>query len=161
MMPDDAGARWAATALAVVDGLERRLTAAIAPLDPEDLGWRPNEESNSIANLVLHLRGNLRQRFLAGFGGEADDRDRAAEFADRSHPPASVLLERLREGFSPLRATLERVQKDPSLLDARRTIQGEEATLRDTLVRALAHTSEHGGQILYIAKARRGALHLD
>ena len=36
----------------------------------------PNEASNSIGNLILHLCGNARQWIIAGVGGAADTRQR-------------------------------------------------------------------------------------
>ena len=51
-----------------IDKIER----ATAQLDDDAVWWRPNEHSNSIANLLLHLSGNLRQWVLGGLvGGSA------------------------------------------------------------------------------------------
>ncbi|HEY4656142.1 MAG TPA: DUF1572 family protein, partial [Cyclobacteriaceae bacterium] len=37
---------------------------AIEQLDEEQIMWRPNETSNSIALLVHHLSGNMLSRFM-------------------------------------------------------------------------------------------------
>lgn len=37
-------------------------------LTEEDVWWRPNEASNSIGNLLLHLRGNVSQWIIGGVG---------------------------------------------------------------------------------------------
>ena len=42
-----------------------RLKECVAPLTDEQVWWRPNEASNSIGNLVLHLNGNVRQWLVA------------------------------------------------------------------------------------------------
>src|SRR5438876_11140845 len=60
-----------------------KIGAAIGRLAEADLWWRPNEASNSIGNLMLHLAGNIRQWIVSGVGGAPDERDRAAEFARR------------------------------------------------------------------------------
>ncbi len=158
-MAGNGDAELLAVMRSLADDLERRLVKAIAQLTPEDLTWRANEDSNSVANLVLHLRGNLRQRYHAGFGAAPDDRDRPAEFADHAVHDANGLIALLKDAFADLRATLEHATADD--LDEVREIQGRRATLRDVSLRALAHAAEHTGQILYIAKARRGALHLE
>ena len=50
-------------------------------LDEDEVWWRPNQHSNSIGNLVLHLAGNVRQYVVSGAGGEPDIRRRDEEFA--------------------------------------------------------------------------------
>src|SRR5689334_8414345 len=48
---------------------------------PADLLWaRPNESSNSVGNLLMHLSGNVRQWIVSGVGGAPDRRQRATEF---------------------------------------------------------------------------------
>src|SRR4051812_20769821 len=64
-------------------------------LDDEQVNWRPFEQQNSAANLVLHLCGNVRQWIIAGVGGKPDTRERAREFSDRTKYSRDDLLERL------------------------------------------------------------------
>src|SRR5687768_7071535 len=61
-------------------------------LSDEQVWQRPRPEMNSIANLLIHLTGNLRQWILGGAGGEPDTRNRPAEFTDRSMRSKSELL---------------------------------------------------------------------
>src|SRR6185369_18003599 len=61
-------------------------------LDDEQIWWRPNEASNSVGNLVLHLTGSLNHFLNRQIGGFEYDRDRAAEFAERRHVPKDELL---------------------------------------------------------------------
>ena len=42
----------------------------------QQVWWRANESMNSVANLVLHLAGNLRQWIVHGVGGAPDVRQR-------------------------------------------------------------------------------------
>jgi len=69
-----------------------RLRACVEPLTEEQVWWRPNPASNSIANLILHLSGNVGQWLVASFNHERDARNRPAEFAAESGLPASQLL---------------------------------------------------------------------
>src|SRR5262245_13896088 len=64
-----------------------KIAEAIDILDDEQIWRRPNESSNSVGNLLLHLSGNLRQWIVSGVGGADDTRDRASEFAARGSAP--------------------------------------------------------------------------
>src|ERR1700745_356760 len=72
-----------------------RLRACVESLTNEQVWWRPNDASNSIGNLVLHLNGHVRQWLVVSFQHADDKRDRPAEFNQREMIPASTLLERL------------------------------------------------------------------
>jgi uncharacterized damage-inducible protein DinB len=125
-----------------------RLTLAALPQDK--LWWRPNEESNSVANLLLHLNGNLRQWIVAGVGGEAFERHRAEEFAARQGASASDLL-------APLERTLADVDRILSGLTADRlaelcAIQGRDITVLDAIFHVTEHFAYHLGQIILVAK---------
>jgi hypothetical protein len=61
-----------------------RLRQCVEQLTDEQLWWRPNEASNSIGNLVLHLNGNVQQWLVGSFGKKEDTRNRPAEFQARS-----------------------------------------------------------------------------
>ena len=80
-------------------------------LTDEQVWWRPNLESNSIGNLLLHLRGNVSQWIIGGVGGQARARRRQQEFDETFHcergPRFVGVLARLPEdGLLPLRARL-------------------------------------------------------
>jgi len=132
-----------------------KIRAGLAGMTTEDLWWRPNRESNSVANLVLHLAGNVRQWVVAGVGQEPDVRERSAEFAAAGGLSGDELV-------SCLEAALEEVDRvlanlDPTVLSEPRTIQGLETTGLGALYHAVEHFSMHTGQILYIIKLRTGA----
>ena len=59
----------------------KEISTCIARLSEEQLWHRGADHENSIANLLLHLEGNLRQWFLHGIDGQPDVRVRDAEFA--------------------------------------------------------------------------------
>ena len=49
---------------------------------PRDAIWRrPNAESNSIGNLLVHLSGNVTEWILGGIGNQTISRNRGGEFA--------------------------------------------------------------------------------
>lgn len=127
-----------------------RVRACVEKLGDEQLWWRPNEASNSIANLLLHLGGNLRQYVVSGVGGAPDERRREEEFGERGSLSASELIERLAATVAEADRTLE--QLDPEILTERRTIQGREVTLLDAIGHAVEHFAMHTGQITYVTK---------
>src|ERR1043166_5861861 len=67
----------------LVDEYWPRLRGTVESLTDEQVWWRPNEASNSIGNLMLHLNGNVRQWLVSSFKGLEDSRDRPAEFRER------------------------------------------------------------------------------
>src|SRR5262249_183820 len=72
-----------------------KIAAAIDALDEEQVWRRPNESSNSVGNLLLHLSGNVRQWIISGVGGAEDRRDRASEFAARGSVSKGERIEML------------------------------------------------------------------
>ena len=131
-----------------------RIRGCVERLGAEDLWWRPNEASNSIGNLLLHLEGNLRQWIVSGVGGAPDVRRRPEEFDRRNPAPPSELLDRLAVAVAEADRVLERF--DPATLHEHRTIQGREVTALEAIYHAVEHFGMHTGQITYIAKLRSG-----
>lgn len=137
----------------LADEYPRKIAVALGPMSEEDLWWRPNEVSNSVGNLLIHLAGNVRQWVVHGLSGADDERHRAAEFARRSglgpEEAFGILMESVQAADRVL-ATL-----DPATLGEPRTIQGVDTTGLRALYHVVEHFSGHTGQILYIAKLRQ------
>jgi len=53
-----------------------RIKKCLEVLNEEQIWYRPNANSNSVGNLVLHLCGNVRQWILTGLGKKEDIRQR-------------------------------------------------------------------------------------
>src|ERR1700743_1530325 len=60
---------------------EEQTDRCLAKLSDDQMWHRGADHENSIANLLLHLEGNLRQWFLHGIDGQPDVRKRDSEFA--------------------------------------------------------------------------------
>ena len=140
-----------------------KIIRALTVLNDEQVWWRPDEASNSIGNLLLHLAGNLRQWITAGVGGAADVRHRAGEFAARDQVSKDELLELLQttiEKADAVLARLESVTIDPhpdAPLQRICTPQGFEQTVLDAVFHAVEHFSYHTGQIVLLAKWQAAA----
>ena len=130
--------------------------AAIAQLDEAELSAGGSSSANSVAMICWHISGNLRSRFtdFLTTDGEKPWRHRDEEFDDRS-VTREALLEKWNAGWSVLLQTLDTLADDQ--VHARVTIRGQAMSVHEALTRSLAHLSSHVGQIVYIAKAQRGA----
>ena len=91
-----------------------RLRKCVEPLTDEQVWWRPNDSSNSIGNLILHLNGNVHQWLVASFNRLEDNRDRPAEFNQRESISASALLERLGETMRQASEVLAQAHRQPN-----------------------------------------------
>ena len=119
-------------------------------LTDEQIWWRPNPESNSIGNLLLHLSGNARQWIVCGLGGESDQRQRQAEFDERDGIPGDELLRKLRTTVADVNDVLARF--DPARLLEEFPIQGTTATALAAIFHVTEHFSMHTGQIILLTK---------
>jgi uncharacterized damage-inducible protein DinB len=131
-----------------------RIRECVTMLREEDVWWRPNEQSNSIGNLILHLTGNVRQWIGTGLGDVPDTRDRKQEFDFRGTRSADDLLRDLTDAVEEAVEVLERLPEH-ALLE-RRTIRGREVTGLHAVYHVVEHFSMHAGQILYVCKLRLG-----
>lgn len=131
-----------------------KIRAAVDPLSEADLWWRPNDASNSIGNLMLHLAGNSTQWIVSGVGGAPDRRDRGAEFSRRDGLAREELLSILSTAVGDADAVLARTSR--AALGESRRIQGREVTVLEAIYHVVEHFGMHTGQIAYISKLRRG-----
>lgn len=129
-----------------------RLERCLNELSESDIWWRPNENSNSVGNLVLHLCGNARQWILAGLGGAMDQRSRQAEFDERGPISRAELIQKVREVMAEVDGVLDRLT--PGDLERPIIVQGFDETGLSILIHVVEHFSYHVGQIAYIVKAR-------
>jgi hypothetical protein len=131
-----------------------RLRSTVEPLTEEQVWWRPNEASNSIGNLILHLNGNVKQWLVDSFNGANDARDRPAEFAAAGGMGASELLARLGATLEMADEVLGRLTAEK--LAAHYTIQGYHVRGLDAVYQVVEHFGLHYGQMIYIAKSVTG-----
>jgi uncharacterized damage-inducible protein DinB len=131
-----------------------RLRVCVESLSDAQVWWRPNETSNSIGNLLLHLNGNVQQWLIASFDREREKRDRPAEFAQRAAIPRDQLLDRLGATVDQASAVIARMT-DADLL-ATVNIQGYTVTGLEAVYHVVEHFGMHYGQIVYITKQVRG-----
>lgn len=130
-----------------------RIHRSLGQLTEGEIWWRPNAETVSVGNLVLHLIGNVRQNILSGLGGAPDGRRRQTEFDEPGPLPAAELLRRLDELMAEVDRVLDGI--DPASLLTVRRVQGFEESGLSILVHVVEHFSYHVGQISYFVKSRK------
>lgn len=131
-----------------------RMRECVESLSDEQVWWRPNDASNSIGNLMLHLNGNVRQWLIGSFKRLDDKRDRPAEFRERQQIPASLLLEKLGATVHEASHVLAGLTEADLLTTYH--IQGYTVTGIHAVYQVVEHFGLHYGQILYITKLVRG-----
>jgi hypothetical protein len=127
-----------------------RLKECISSLTDEQVWWRPNEASNSIGNLILHLNGNVGQWLVASFNKDDDKRNRPEEFAAREGATAAELLAKLGTTLDAAAKVLGRLTVEELL--APYEIQGYHVRGLDAVYQVVEHFGLHYGQIVYITK---------
>ena len=133
--------------------LPDQIRACLDTLTDEQIWSRPNEQSNSVGNLVLHLSGSLDHYLNRNLGGLEFNRDRDAEFAERRRIPRAELRQR----FDAMVGNAEKTFA--SLTPARLTQPSPEPVMNkyvlEDLINIAVHLSTHTGQIVWITKMLR------
>ena len=129
-----------------------KLTHCLDQMRDEDIWWRPNEQSNSCGNLVLHLCGNLRQWILNSMGEGSYVRDRDSEFATRGPVSREVLIENISATVNEVDRVLANLPS--KRLSERFAVQTYSTSGLQAIYHVTEHFSYHLGQILYIYKMR-------
>jgi hypothetical protein len=119
-------------------------------LNEDQVWWRPVDSMNSIANIVLHLCGNMTQWIVSSIRRTPDTRNRPQEFAETSPIPKAELLRLLDAVVREADAALAGVT-DAQLLEPRR-IQGFQETVLSGTFDSIAHFNGHTQEIVYITR---------
>lgn len=133
-----------------LDESTRMVRASFAELSDDDIWKRPNPASNSIGNLILHLRGNMTQYVLSALGGMPDARVRDAEFAAREGYDKDTLLALLEATVEQVKAAVRNA--DEANLLRERPVQGFRLSGLGIVLHVVEHYSYHTGQIAFWTK---------
>ncbi len=133
---------------------QKSIAACLDKLTDDQQGHRGGDHENSIANLLVHLEGNLRQWILHGIDGQPDIRQRDAEFdLALSIPPA--------EARSRFNRTLDESVRvitalDPArlllIIDPQPTGLARHLTILEAIFKVVGHVEMHTGQIILLTK---------
>ncbi|MEH6746777.1 MAG: DinB family protein [Maribacter arcticus] len=137
-------------ALYRIDESTRMIKKSLAEISEDEVWQKPNSSLNSIANLILHLCGNISQYVISSLGETEDKRLRDSEFSLTSGLTKDELLKKLEDVVG----TAKRVIFDatPSQLVKIRTVQGFSFSGVGIILHAVEHYSYHTGQIAFWVK---------
>ena len=130
-----------------------RIVGCLEQFSDEEIWWRPNDASNSVGNLVLHLCGNMRQWIVSGLGGVPDSRERDKEFAERGPIPRAALRDKFQHTVKEASSVMARLK--PEALTRPYHIQGYDVTGYEAAAHVIEHVAYHAGQIIYVTKLKR------
>lgn len=135
---------------------------AMEQLEPEQLFFAVNEDTNSISVIVNHLHGNMLSRwtdFLTS-DGEKEWRNRDTEFEEQAPglnargasfaEAKTLLLQKWHEGWDCLLNGINDLK--PEQLSETIYIRNEGHSVVEAINRQLAHYPYHVGQIVFYAK---------
>ena len=128
----------------------QRIQTCLQLLTEEEVWHQPTSASNSVANLILHLCGNMTQYVLSSLGGLPDERQRDLEFTTAGGLTKEELFTRLSTVVA--RVTEVLLQQDEASLLQTRTVQGFQKTGIAIVLHITEHYSYHTGQIALLTK---------
>ncbi|QDV36410.1 DinB family protein [Tautonia plasticadhaerens] len=152
------GDEFIAEARRQLDASAGTIRHCLAQLDDGQVWWRPREGMNSVGNLLLHLAGNLGQRFGSVIGGEPDDRDRLGEFTERGPIPKEDLIRRFEEAVGRADGVLAGLSAD-RLGETRRygLLAGAvERPVLTIVLQTLTHLGGHTQEIVQLTRQQLG-----
>ena len=122
-----------------------RIQKCLDQISEEECWQKPNSQTNSIGNLLLHLCGNITQYIIAGLGGATDNRRRDDEFAASGGWSKSELLEKI-TGVTREAVSVVKGLSADQLVNGR-SVQGFQLTGFGIVIHVVEHYSYHVGQI--------------
>src|SRR3984885_1822289 len=127
-----------------------RIKKCLAEIE-EAQTWRPpNDNLNSIGNLIVHLCGNIRQYVISALGGKKDIRERPKEFSIKEGPGKDGLFDEL------VNTVAEAVDIIKNIDEARLikifSVQGYSFSGIGIIIHVTEHYSYHTGQIAFWTK---------
>jgi uncharacterized damage-inducible protein DinB len=153
-MPEPLSQVFVAAAVKRMQLSEDDINRCLDKLSEKQMWHRGADHENSVANLLLHLEGNMRQWFLHGIDGQSDVRVRDEEFSlSRLKSVAAV-----RSQFSATLAESRRVIAALSPERLLETIDPQPAsgsgpmTVLEAIYRITGHLQLHQGQIILLTK---------
>lgn len=130
-----------------------RTLKCLGLLSEQEIWYRPNEHSNSVGNLVLHLCGNVRQWLFSTLGGKPDIRQRQGEFDEKGPIPKKDLEQMIEDLMDEVNRLLDNLKPEDLLKTY--PVQGFDESGVAILLHVTEHFSYHVGQITYFVKAHK------
>jgi len=118
----------------------------------EDEVWkRPNQNTVSVGNLILHLNGNVQQWIGSGIGMNEDKRIRDTEFDTERGIAKNELFAQIEKTILIANSIVEKIT--PTDLIEVKTVQVYKEKGLNIIIHVIEHFSYHVGQITYATKS--------
>ncbi|MFC2124444.1 DinB family protein [Bacteroidota bacterium] len=130
-----------------------RIRKCLDELNDKEIWYRPNDNTVSVGNLLLHLNGNVRQWILSSIGEHADTRNRDSEFLANNITSGDALFSLLENTMAEIVPVLDNLSSEDLIKVI--TVQGFSETVIAILIHVTEHFSYHVGQITYFVKTRK------
>jgi uncharacterized damage-inducible protein DinB len=134
--------------------LQKTIAKCCDRLDDHQMLAREGDFDNSVANLLLHLAGNLRQWVMHGIAGHPDVRTRDAEFS--LAPTETPAEARVIFDATIAEAALILEKLDPArlfeVIDPQPTGPWRNPTILQAIYKVVGHVDHHAGQIIMATK---------
>jgi uncharacterized damage-inducible protein DinB len=127
-----------------------QISACLDVLTDDELWWRPNEQANAVANLIVHLSWSNRYYLEQAIGGRDIGRTREEEFATRAGYPKATILDTWQHSLRSIEEVLTGMRPDQMMETTNRT--GKVTTYGQLLLHVTHHNAAHMGQIVWITK---------
>ena len=128
----------------------RRIHLCLDKLDNSTAWYSPNDQVNSVANLVLHLSGNIQQYIHSTFGNQEDNRTRSSEFSVYQTHSIQELKDIIEETIRGAVDIIHQQKEKDILLDY--NVQSFKESGLSIIIHVIEHTSYHTGQITQMTK---------
>jgi uncharacterized damage-inducible protein DinB len=140
-------------AILTIEENTQKIKTCLAEFDDTSIWKRPNQASNSVGNIVLHLCGNITQYILSSLGGQDDKRERDKEFAAQDGFTKQALLAKLDQTISTALKVISDIKEDELLRV--RPVQVYQRSGVSIIFHVAEHYSYHTGQIIFWTKLLR------
>ena len=127
-----------------------RIEKCLHQLNEDQVWKKPNSNTNSVGNLILHLCGNITQYAHSSLGNKKDERHRDLEFSIEGGFSKKELLEKITWVTEKAIQIIENIS-DEELLRQRK-VQGFDHTGISIIIHMTEHFSYHVGQIAFFTK---------
>ena len=130
-----------------------RIKKCFSEINEKEVWQKPNEASNSMGNLILHLCGNITQYIISSLGEKRDNRDRDLEFSSKGGFSKQQLIDKLSivviQSINIINGT-----SDSEMLRTRQ-VQAYQLSGMGIIIHVVEHFSYHTGQIAFWTKQLR------
>lgn len=133
-----------------MDESTRMIQICFKDLTEAEIWKKPNANSNSIANLILHLSGNITQYIISSLGEIGDIREREKEFSTIKGYTKDQLFQILLDTIEKAKDVIQSATQDKLL--KKRDVQGFNFSGVGIIIHVVEHYSYHTGQIAFWSK---------